>query len=225
MKIVTVTCDAQHDVAPAFLAFLHLNWPDCPYEVVFLTRQKKLAVDAPVHYLNARGDVSYGWRLREFLLHSYTDDLILLMMADYLIKSANTPLIAKAEALCRHSGVRHVRLRPMPHPPKPYESDPDFGVIDKRARYSLSLQPGIWESQTIFDLLKPRESAHHTETLGSSRVKHVKGLFLSVRRAAIYHHNYYKHGKAWGFSLVADSIPMESWPDGVRKWWATEKKW
>jgi len=216
VKVVVFCCDLYADAAKAFLAFKTRNWPDCPYDTVVVTNSKPLDVDVPVHYVKGKGDVKFGWRLRKFIKEHYTDDLLLLMMVDYFIQKASQPLVSKAEELCHLPDVRHVRLRPMPHPPLPYSED--FGQIDKKRPYALSLQPGIWETEVIYNLCRDDEDPWRTELSGSKRTRNVEGLFLSVKRTpAIVHFNYYRKRKPWGLNLVRDGIPRKAWPEAVRR--------
>jgi len=220
MKVIVFACDLYADIAPAYWYLHQKNWPDCPYPVEFVTNSEELQIDAFVHYLG-HPDLRFGSRLRDFVKNHFGDPngLMLVMMIDYLIRtSVYQPFIDKAEALCKADEIRHVRLKPMPHPPEVYEPDPDFGIIDKKARYSLSLQPGIWDAQLLHDLCQDDESPYHTETHGSSRVKHQRGMFLSARTPAIVHHNYYKKKRAqdWAVNWVKANVPKELWPNDCR---------
>jgi len=214
MKIVTVSCDKYADTAPAFSELLYKSWPNCPHELVFVTNSKTLNVSEPVYYLK-NNDMSFGWRLRQFIEKHYTDDYLLFMMSDYFVKSINTSVVAQAHELCVLPDVRHVRLRPMPHPQLHY-THPNFGQINKRARYSLSLQPGIWETQVLYDLLKDNENPWETEVQGSTRVWQVGGTFLSVKDVIMPFINYYRKGKADGIEWVRQNVSLENWPEAVQ---------
>lgn len=214
MKIVTISCDIYADTPSAFAYLLDKHWPDHP-EIVFVTNSKKLNVDNPVYYFNSRDDMAFGWRLRQFLKQHYIDDYLLFMMSDYLVKSVNIPLIERAYQLCKQPDVRHVRLRPMPHPPFDYNDD--FGRIDKHQRYALSLQPGIWETRVLYDLLRDTDDPWQTEVRGSDRVRFIRGEFLSTRKMAISHVNYYRKGKAEGANWVRENVAKEYWTDEAKK--------
>lgn len=215
MKIVTISCNKYADTAPAFSELLHKHWPDCPHELVFVTNSTKLDVKEKVHYLDNRGDRDFGWRLRQFIKRHYTDDYLLFMMSDYFVKSVNAPLISQAHELCVYPNIHHVRLRPMP-PPQIDFYHPNFGEIDKWERYSLSLQPGIWETQTIYDLCKDNEDPWQTEVKGSGRVAKVDGLFLSTQTHAMPFINYYRKGAADGIEWVRENVSEANWPEAAK---------
>jgi hypothetical protein len=215
MKIITVACDRYADAAPAWWHLFKKNWPGCEYDVVFVTNKRKLDVPAPVQHLRGK-DIDFGSRLRQFLHDYYTEEHLLIHMIDYFIKDVDADLVAQAHELCALPDIRHVRLRPQPHPPRPYPA-PGFGLIDKRARYSLSLQPGIWETQVLYDLCVDGENPWLTEMRGSGRVQKVPGTFLSVDRYVLPHLNYYRRHQPNGLDWVRDNVAEEAWPEAVRE--------
>lgn len=191
MKLVVFSIDAYSHLGPLFLQYLNDKWPECPYEQVYIANHAHIDVPHPVVYVKDR-DMNFGSRMRKFLEHYYTDDALMIMMIDYIPKNADHDLIVKAEEVLTRSTVGHVRLRPMPKPAHPWKPDSDFGVIDKRRPYSLSLQPGMWESQLLHDLCRNGENAWRTETHGSTRTRNFDKSFLSTMDVAISHHNYYR---------------------------------
>lgn len=212
MKIVTISCDIYADTCPAFSELWYKAWPGCPHQIVFVTNSKELGVSEETHYLDRKGDLAFGWRLRKFIRDHYTDEHLLFMMSDYFVKDINTYLVGQAHELCATPEIKHVRLRPMPHPQLDF-SHPDMGKIDKRKPYSLSLQPGIWETQVLYDLCRDNESPWHTETFGSTRVVNMSGTFLSTRVPAINHINYYRKGNVDGVGWVKENVSKENWPE------------
>jgi len=218
MKIVVISCDLYADTCRAFDDRLKKVWPDCPWEVIFVTNSKKLQVNRTVYYLGDRPDIAFGWRLKTFLRQYYDDSHLLFMMSDYLLKDVNAPVVQRAAELCVDSngGIAHCRLRPMPPPQFDYP-EPGFGRIDKRKRYCLSLQPGIWERETLMNLLRESEDPWKTEIWGSGRVAHnVKGVFLSTKEMVMPHTNYYYKGQPQGVNWVIDNVDPENWTDAAK---------
>lgn len=219
MKIVVFACDLYTDIAPAYLYMHKTCWPDCPYGIEFVTNSKRLNVEATVHLMGC-AESDFGSRARKYIETCFKemDGLMLLMMIDYLMYGVNRELVSRAAELCLRQEIKHVRLRPMPHPPEIYASDALFGVIAKGAPYSLSLQPGIWKAQALHDLCKVGESAHYTEIFGSARVPKFDGTFLSTRTPAIEHHNYYenKMAQGWAVNWVRENVPPEFWPEAAK---------
>lgn len=216
MKIIVVVCDRYADAAPAWVDLWRRFWPDCDYEAEFLTNKQRLAVELPAHYIHGE-DIDFGTRMRTFLREHYKQEYLLITMADYFIKGpVDADLIRVAHQMAATKYVRHVRLRPMPPPQRPYAVD-GLGRIDKKAHYALSLQPGIWESRVLYELCRDGENPWATEMRGSKRVRHIPGEFLSVDRYVMSHLNYYRKGKAQGLDWVRDNVDREAWPEAVRK--------
>ena len=216
MKIVTFACDLYADIAPAFEYLLKKHWPLCPYEVVYVTNSKKLNVKGQVITIPGQ-DIHFGWRLRQFIEHHYSDNLLLFMMIDYLIETVDHPLVMRAHGLCMQPNIGHVRLRNMPLPASNHP-EPGFGNIDKRKRYCLSLQPGIWKTDLLYRLCDDREDPWNTEIRGSCRVYRLTDLdFITTDTAAIFHCNYYRHGRPYELEWVRDNVPERLWPDALKE--------
>jgi len=218
MKILAVTCDAYRDSVPAWEYLWYHHWPDCPYKLEYLTNSEPLQTEREVWYIHGP-EGQFGRRFRKYYsLHARDNELILIMMADYFVKHINVALIEKAKAWCERDDISHVRLRPMPHPPLPFKRNNKlFGTIDKRKAYALSLQPGLWYPKDLAKCCRDKESAWHVETHGSGRTKRIPGAFLSTRKPAIIHLNYYRKRKPFGLSWVRENVPEEFWPNAVRK--------
>jgi hypothetical protein len=222
MKIISFACDIYHDIVPAYHWLWNNIWPDCPYEHIYVTNSKPLGVDATVHYMGGK-DIDYGRRLRRFVsLHCQDGELGLFMMADYLLKAVNPELIKKAVQLCERDDVAHCRLRPMPHPqlpPPPHLklNKKVFGEIDRTKRYSLSLQPGIWNPKDLAKCVRDHENPWHCEIRGSGRTRRIKGTFLCTQKPAIIHHNYYRKRKPFGPIWVKKNVPKEYWTKAARR--------
>lgn len=218
MKIVTFACDVYSDVAPAYQYLLRKFWPDCPYEIVYVTNSEHLEVDGRVYYIRGK-DIQFAWRLKRYVADCHDKEPLLLMMIDYLVMEADTRMIQLAERLCKLDDVKHVRLRPMPRPQLEYP-EPGIGMIEKPSRYSLSLQPGIWDPRTLARLCRNDNwDAHDVEIQGSCLTGNVKGKLLCTEETALSHINYYKRGKVpeqWS-NWVAENAHKRVWPDAVRR--------
>jgi hypothetical protein len=218
MKIITFACDCYADIAPAWEFLLNDRWPDHP-EVVYVTNSVPLEVDGVAHYMKGT-DIELGRRIRKLPYLYEDDELILVMMIDYLIQAINTELIEESRQLCETKEIAHVRLRPMPHPSHPAPdgiSNERFGLIDKSKPYALSLQPGIWRPNDLAKCVRDKWSPWHCETMGSKHTKRIPGYFLSTRQPAIVHLNYYRRRKEFGVDWVRENVPEEFWPNAARR--------
>lgn len=192
MKVVAFTIDKYAYIEQTFWHFYQKFWPDNPYETVIMGQKKKLHLPCEIVYVGG-AEMNFGGRMQKFLHHHYQERLLLLVMMDYIPNQPiNDAMVRKAEILCQRDDIGHVRLRPYPHPQHVFKEDPDFGVIEPNSRYSLSLQPGIWDRKILMRLMKDGESAWHTETRGSSRTRALGIKFLSTQAHAWTHLNWFK---------------------------------
>lgn len=215
MRIAVFNCDLYADVSQAWYALYEKFWPESPYDVIYVTNRKEIDVPCPVAYIQ-RPDIDYGGRLKTFLHSHCSDHLVLITMADYLLQDrVDHNVIERAVELCRKRDVRHCRLRPMPRPELSYPEE-GFARVRKGRRYSLSLQPGIWESNVLYSLVRNGEDPWETEIRGSTRTNSIRGKFLSTEEHVMAHHNYYRKGEAMALDWVAEHVPHDCWPDAVR---------
>lgn len=172
MKIVILTCDEYAWIVPVFLHFLKKYWSDNPYEIEIIT--EKAHVDGTVFY--TRG-VSWSSGLINYLKQS-KEKKFLLILEDCLIdKKVDTERVQMAEKLCR-GDVGCINL----NAPERYQRDHTIksGVEGFReypldAKYSMAIQPAIWQKQYLLDILRTGESCWGTEIKGSRRLKELKG--------------------------------------------------
>jgi hypothetical protein len=136
------------------------------------------------------------------------------MMIDYLVVDVDARLISRADELIQRPEIGHIRLRPKPDPQLPY--DDDFGMIRKLSRYSLSLQPGIWKTKTLYSLTRDHESPFETETQGSGRTNDVDETFLCSRQIALDHVNYYYMGGQPAGGWLKLNTPPSIWTDAAK---------
>jgi len=201
LKVVVCVVDEYVYVSDIFWHFYRKFWPDNPYETVIFAQRNLIRLPTEIVYVG--GDArDFGGRLGRFLRQSFDDSILMLLMMDYVLKSpVKTELVKAAEDWCKRPEIGHVRLRPFPHPQRPFRADPKFGEIERGSRYSLSLQPGLWETSVLLGLLRDGEDPWQTEIRGSDRTRYLQKRLLSTLDHAYVHHNYYRKGK------VAEGLP------------------
>ena len=172
MKIVISTCDEYGWLVPVFLHFLRRMWPDNPYEIEIITEKERIAGE--VFYTKG---VSWSSGLIAYL-EQCEDDKILLILEDYFLqKIVDTKKVKEAEELCE-GDVGCVMLK---SPARYYDdhsiecSVDGFREYPLGDKYSLSLQPAIWQKEYLLKALKKDETAWATEINGSRRLGKLKG--------------------------------------------------
>lgn len=194
MQVVIWSIDKYKEVGPIFWHFYEKYWTNNEFCSIIVTESHHYK-QIPCKHIKVPGrTMNFGGRMRNFL-REYQDETLMLLMIDYVMKAPlEYDVFRTATRLINRPDVVHVRLRPMPHPQLPWP-DRMFGEIRRASRYSLSLQPGIWETKTLFNLMRDGDNPWHTETHGSSRTGRVRGHMLSSNIPVYSHHNYFYKGK------------------------------
>ena len=214
MKIIIFTCDKYAYCIPVFNHYWKKNWPDCPYPLIVVTGEQKIDLpdDPNVSVIYQGPDRGYASNAKQFL-SGFPDELCLLMLDDFIIRSAVTPMVQKAEQLCGRSDVGCVRLNQLGIPPNLPFDEPGFGEFSKAMPYLLSLQAAIWKTCLFVDLLKDGESAWQTELDGTPRARLHPERFLCVDNTAIDYIGYCTKGVDWS---VAVQWAKDHWDDPPR---------
>jgi len=201
VRIAIPTCDKYVDIIPLMLRMLYRSWPG-------------LRSDVCVVYTNTRPDVSgydnvscfgiggdYGWikNMAIYLSSLDHDDIILLLLDDYLLVDVDAALVRLAERQFVNDSVDAVRLVPTPGPTLPW--DGVVGEIDKKSPYSISLQATLWRPSGLLRILKHAiddglGSPWDLEIGGSRRLASWRdvGHILGLKRGAMGYINYYRNG-------------------------------
>lgn len=210
-EITVVTCDKNAYLIRQFYTCFKAAWPDCPYPVTVAgNTQLPELPEANPNWRQALMGPDRGWASTVL---TYVGDNAhrapyLLLLEDYLLSGVRYPeRIEAAFRTCTLDEVGMVRLNPCPGPtielpelcPESELEPPDgWGAIDLECPYSVSLQPAIWDHDTILRLFAPGESAWHTETSGSRRAwKMADSLppFLCSKTTLLPYNNLLRHGR------------------------------
>ncbi|MBD3268502.1 hypothetical protein GF373_17680 [bacterium] len=198
MKILVVGCDAYAKLAPRFMEHFHKAWKSCPYDVEFVADSQELDVDVPVIYTH-RGTLDYGGKLHDYLVQC-SDDLVLILMIDFVLAYVDEDTVAQAEKIAQKSSVGRVQLS------RPgnslcggavYENDDHFRIIPCEDKYALSTHVGIWERDLLLRFVKPGENPGQTEITGTARMQQGKcggKTLLASHLPAIYVVNTHRFG-------------------------------
>jgi len=181
---VTILVYAWDPYAAAWPAFCHgltKYWPDCPFEVVFLTNR----LDPPCGRAVKVGDENDFFRKISAGLDHVGTPFLLFMHDDYWIRgNVDTTVIFDWVNLLDSDVADYVRLRPQPPADREFAADARLGVIDIDAPYRLSMMASLWRMETLRSLLRPGESLWQLEVRGSERSRSLGDRMLCVRRSS-----------------------------------------
>lgn len=204
VSVVVGTFDLYSSAWPVMCHGLRKFWPDCPWEIVFITDKKS----PPIFHVVRVGKPE-GWNQPQYWstrvvegLRRISSPVILWTSEDnWLTASPDAAAIADFARYVKDGKAYHVRLYPGWDHDKtigefPYDSR--LLVFAKRSPYRCSLKPGLWLREIFLELLKEGETAWDFERYASKRSRKYGNKFMAV--------------KDWGyFPMVTGGDPTGPW--------------
>lgn len=202
MRALITTCAKYAHIMPTFARAFQRVWPVCPWPVTVLHAGQSEAESIPnlpadwqQHFTNADG---WAASLLEYLGDS--DEPFLLLLDDYILDALDHRLISAAARWFEVApDIGMVRVYPCPGPTWPLSwwgyTESDFGSIDKREPYAISLQAAMWRPQVCRDLFRASENPWQTEISGSVRAQTYRTYkFIGTKQSAIGYRELMKRG-------------------------------
>lgn len=209
-EILVVTCDKHHHIIRQFYTCFTHAWPDCPYPVTVVGNTQLPALpEYNPNWRQALMGPDRGWAstVLSYVRGNQHRGPYMILLEDYLVRYIPYPeRIEAAFRTCTLDAVGLVRLNPCPGPTIELEelcpeSDlvpPEgWGVIDPFCPYAVSLQPTVWDLQTIKRLFRDGETAWDTEYQGSRRAAEdtESALYLCSKKTLVPYQNYLRKGR------------------------------
>lgn len=176
--VLIVSCDKYSDLWRPFFELFWRFWPDCPFNVYFLSN--KIGFDDPkVKNLLVGEDISWSDNVRKAIIN-IKEEYILLSVDDlFLCDYVKTEEVLKVFNWIYQFGVNHVRMNPSQKPDKPYNEL--VGIVSKGTIYRTSTILSVWKKDVLSNLLKAGESAWDFEIYGSVRSDAYDGFYSTWR--------------------------------------------
>jgi hypothetical protein len=195
VKILIPTCDKYAHVVPPHVHYLRKLWPQCPYEVIVLTTENPINVDATVICLGK--DRGFANNLHLFFNRYMKDDLMMLCLDDLIPMELHLRRLDRAlEVLENDHTVYMVRLsKRFTTEGVPYARDTLFVEMNKRDFYLFSQKGTIWRTDIFRRLLRKDAHPWGAEIAGGNRAKRLPGRFLGAAKPILVQRNLYEHGK------------------------------
>lgn len=185
MAIVVASCDKYSDMWPVFFGQFFTHWPDCPYPI-YLVANNKHFDEQRVTTLLAGEDVDWSTTILRCLEKIGHTHCLLLIDDAFLCEPVNTSEIKRLFNFVTDNQANFLRLRPNPKPSKTL--NPEFGILDEKALYRVSVFSTIWNTHTLRKLLIPGESAWAFEKHGTERSRQMGGFFTVLKDIFTYLH-------------------------------------
>lgn len=186
MKIAVASCIAYADCWEPFLKLFQKFWPQCPYEVLFITDK-----DSP----------GRAWCTVVSDYAKSQSEPILLLQEDFLLNApVNAELVEHALNELQNRQAAMVRLYPCPGSDEDY-GDPYFGRICKGTRYRVSCQASIWEPSALYAIASRCMTPAEFEITGSLLSNALEPEFLAFKREV----------QPWPISYYCSAISRGLW--------------
>lgn len=177
LTILVNSCDKYEDAWEPFFRLLKRFWPECSYEIVLVTENKKYHCD----YLNVRtfcgGKKSWGMRLKS-ALESIESEHVLYFLEDFfLMKRVDENTFQQAfKLICNDPNIGFVGLKnnhayywkdgsPC-HSSEPFLSKDEIKVFHR-----VNNMVGIWKREWFVKLIRTYETPWEFDNYASERSK------------------------------------------------------
>lgn len=183
--ILVLSCDKYSDVWNPFFQFFNKYWKNCPFPVYLGTN------DTLFHFENVKQIFSHKnttWSDElETILYQIPHKNIIIILEDYFIydRVDNEELFRIIDVM-EQQNAAYVKLGAFPKkydelwPYKLLSNYTKLGVIEKGAKYRLSLQTALWNKDVLLKLLNKKENPWQFELEASKRSNLLENPFLLV---------------------------------------------
>jgi hypothetical protein len=182
LAILVVSCDAYHDLWQPFFNCFFKYWIDCPFPVYLGANFKSYYDDKRVQTILVGQDLDYSTNLLTMLEHIDHEWLILWIEDRVLSAPVNTVRLNNLLNSAISDRVGFLKLISS-HPYAFVNDSKEIGEIPKGSKYRACMTVGLWNKNTLIQLIKPGESAWDFERSGSRRSINLKEKFCSLSYA------------------------------------------
>jgi len=188
LTIFVNTSDNFEDCWNPFFTLFYRYWPDCPYPIVLNTETKDYSfsgLNIACTRVSLGEPKRLGWsECLERALDSINTPYILYLQEDYFLESpVREDVIKDLLELMRQGKADVIRLSESAdagpwHP----TASPLIWEVDKKAKWRLSLQAGLWRTSILRAQIRKHETPWQLESYGGSRSRRMKEKVCCVNR-------------------------------------------
>jgi hypothetical protein len=192
VKVICVTCDLYSKLIPGFCSFMKEGWPERPWDLEIVAGTEQPWFEGlPYSFWYYGPDKLWASNMLAYLRHTKAQIIVLLLDDYYLLEPVNNGLMVELVAMMQaDESIGYINIRSWSDDLldgikwedwQKIADRPLVGEYDKAtAGYLLSLQPGIWRTDFLANLLVEGENHWVTETEGTKRARRSDKRMLGV---------------------------------------------
>lgn len=155
MAIVIITCDAYMDVMKEYMRYFHMNWEDCPFELIVVTEDVAIDDERITCITAGKGTT---WTQRAIIGIEKVDCPYIFMTMDdgFISKRVDTDKVLGILEFIKENGIKYYRNPKRVYKCKKnpvFEERPNVYKIRKDEVYGIDFGHNIWEKGKIRELL------------------------------------------------------------------------
>jgi hypothetical protein len=155
LTIIIVSCDAYQDIDYQYLKFLHENWRDCPFEIVFAMETKQIE-RYDIKTVVCGENTTWTQRAIEAVKSAKTQYILLSIEDLFISKPVNNTDILSILDFVKKEKIKYYRIPVFKVPDKAtiyYPNSKHAQLIRRDRRYNVSLGTSIWDRDELLTVL------------------------------------------------------------------------
>ena len=196
LTVLVNSTDSYEDAWLPFFKLFSIYWPSCDLTIVLNTETKSfhypgldITCSRVGRYWSHNRPMTWSECLQRCLGFLNTQFILYLQEDFFLEAPVDIPQLAAFVTYMREHEITHIGLTHFgSHGPFHPTENPLLWEVDRRARYRIALQAGLWDIRGLMRYLRPHENPWQLESYGSLRAARLDDRFLCVNRD-IFHDN------------------------------------
>ncbi|MBO4694123.1 MAG: hypothetical protein J5659_07030 [Clostridia bacterium] len=192
-SVLVCSCDKYQDAWIPFFTLFNRYWNDCPYPV-YLNTETKNYKDKNINITTINSNPKWSWSKRlKSCLKRIDSRFVILMLDDFfLLSDVRQNIVSDCIQWMKNDNIASIcfeRYGVIKNDQVPINNF--FVQREPGARYTFSLQIGIWDKNTLIKCLRNFESPWEFEEIGNLRSLGInKKFFVQMRNStSVFNYN------------------------------------
>lgn len=168
--VLVCSCDKYEDTWVPFFTLLNRYWKDCPYPI-YLNTETKLYKDKSINITTLNSNPKWAWskRLKSCLKRIDSQFVIIILDDFFFLSDVQQNVVSDCIQWMKNDDIATIRFEKYGILTNKEPINNLFVQMEPGARYTFSLQIGIWKRKTLIKCLRNFESPWEFEEIGNIR--------------------------------------------------------